>query len=354
MKSYIKNTIALTLISSLVFVSCKNRNYSDYQEMETPVSTQDIKKGTIKQFVTTTGTAYASKTVELSTETAGRYKLKINPKTGITFKLGDMVEEGTVIIELEDKEFVNGVQYNSKELSLDLAEKEWEAQKILYKKGGVTLKDVTNAENSYINAKYALENAEISLSKLKIKSPFRGVIVDLPYFTEGNKVNSGEKVLQIMDYKKMYMEVKFSEKNIKNIKVGQEASITNYTLKEDTLKGRITQISPAVNPDTRSFNGYLEIFNPDNILRPGMFVKADIVTEKKKDIIVIPKNVIINSPRGKIVYIVERNRSVEKLIETGLESDNEIEVVSGLEPNQRLIVSGYEMLHNNSRIKILK
>jgi RND family efflux transporter MFP subunit len=157
-----------------------------------------------------------------------------------------------------------------------------------------------------------------------------------------------------MDYSKMYMEVKFSEKNIKNIKVGQMASITNYTLKEDTLKGKITQISPAVNPETRSFNGYMEIYNPKNILRPGMFVKADITTEEKENIIVIPENVIVNSPRGKIVYIVERKRSVEKLIETGLESDKEIEIKSGLKPNQRLIITGYEMLHNHARVKILK
>lgn len=354
MKSYIKNTIALTLISSLAFVSCKNKGYGDYQEMETPVTTQDVAKGTIEQFVTTTGTAYAAKTVELSTETAGKYTLKINPKTGRKFKMGDKVEKGTVIIELEDKEFVNGVQYKSKQLSLDLAEKEWKAQKNLYEKGGVTLKDVTNAENSFINAQYALENADISLSKLKITAPFKGIIVDLPYFTENNKIKSGEKVIQIMDYSKMYMEVKFSEKNIKNIKVAQCAAITNYTIKEDTLKGKITQISPAVNPDTRSFNGFMEIFNPKHILRPGMFVKADITTEKKDNVIVIPKEIIRNSPRGKVVYIVEKKRAVEKLIETGLESEKEIEVIKGLELNQRLIITGYEMLHNSAKVKILK
>lgn len=354
MKSLIKNTISLALISSLALVSCKNRNYGDYQEMETPVTVKDISKGSIKQYVTTTGTAYASKTVELSTEATGKYKLMTNPRTGRKFKMGDIVEKGQVIIELEDKEYVNGIQYKSKELSLDLTKREWEAQKKLYEKGGVTIKDVTNAENSYINAKYALENADINLGKLKIKSPFKGVIVKLPYFTEGNKINTGEKVIQIMDYSKMYMEVKFSEKNIKNIKVGQNALITNYTFKDDTLKGKITQISPAVDPETRSFNGYMEIYNPKQILRPGMFVKADISTAEKENIITIPKNVIINSPRGKIVYVVERKRSVEKLIETGLESDKEIEVKSGLELNQRLIITGYDMLHNHARVKILK
>ncbi len=356
MKSYIKKTVSMLVafILSFALSSCKNNSFSNYQEIETPVSTEDISKGSIKQFVTSTGTAYASKTVELSTETSGKYKLMLNPKTGKKFKMGDKVDKGTIIIQLEDKEYSNSIQYKSKELSLELAENEWKAQQNLFEKGGVTQKDVRNAENSYINAKYALENAKISLEKLNVRVPFTGVIVAIPYFTEGNKIKSGEMVVQIMDYSKMYMEVKFSEKNINNIAVGQDAIITNYTLKKDTLKGKITQISPAVNPETRSFNGFLEIYNPKNLLRPGMFVKADITTANKNNVIVIPKNVIITNSRGKIVYIVERKRATEKLIETGLEADDKIEVTRGLELNQRLIVSGYEMLHNTSKVKVLK
>ncbi len=92
---------------------------------------------------------------------------------------------GAVIIRLENKEYENNVQLESKKLQIQITEKEWEGQKILLEKGGATEKDVNNAENSYINAKLALENGYITLEKLSIKAPFKGVIVNLPYYTPG-------------------------------------------------------------------------------------------------------------------------------------------------------------------------
>ena len=346
---YILGFIAITFLTS-----CGGNDYSSFNEVNTPVKVKDINFSSIQQTVSTTGTAIASKTVEIATEAAGKYQLMINPKTGKQFKLGDIVEKGTVIIKLDNKEYVNGVQYESKKLGLEIAENDWKAQKRLYEKGGVTLKEVNNSQNSYINAKYNLENAEINLEKLEITVPFKSVIVKLPYHTQNNKIPSGEKVLQLMNYDKMYMEVQLSEKSITSIKVGNSINVTNYTLKNDTLMGRVTQISPAVNPETRTFNGYIEIQNLERKLRPGMFIKADIITNKADSTIVIPKEIIRETERGKVVYIVEKNRAREKSIKTGLETDTEIEVLEGLEKNQRIIISGYEMISNQSKVKIVK
>jgi len=344
----------LGFIAIVFLTSCGGNDYSSFNEVNTPVKVKDINFSSIQQTVSTTGTAVASKTVEIATEAAGKYQLMINPKTGKQFKLGDIVEKGTVIIKLDNKEYVNGVQYESKKLGLEIAENDWKAQKRLYEKGGVTLKEVNNSQNSYINAKYNLENAEINLEKLEITVPFKSVIVKLPYHTQNNKIPSGEKVLQLMNYDKMYMEVQLSEKSITSIKVGNSINVTNYTLKNDTLMGRVTQISPAVNPETRTFNGYIEIQNLERKLRPGMFIKADIITNKADSTIVIPKEIIRETERGKVVFIVEKNRAREKSIKTGLETDTEIEVLEGLEKNQRIIISGYEMISNQSKVKIVK
>ena len=133
-----------------------------------------------------------------------------------------------------------------------------------------------------------------------------------------------------MDYDKMYMEIQLSEKSITSVKIGNKINVTNYTLKNDTLLGTVTQISPALNPETRTFNGFIEIQNNERKLRPGMFVKADIITQVSDSTIVIPKEIIRETERGKIVFIVEKNRAVEIPIKTGLENDKEIEVTEGL------------------------
>jgi membrane fusion protein (multidrug efflux system) len=152
----------------------------------------------------------------------------------------------------------------------------------------------------------------------------------------------------------MYMDVQLPEKYISIIKPGQQAKLTNYTIPEDTIIGTITQLSPAINADTRTFKGNISINNPDLILRPGMFVKADIVTDHKDTVIVIAKSIILSRQRGKTVFIIDRGVAVERVIETGLENISETEVIRGLSKNEKVVTSGFETLSNKSKVKIIK
>ena len=130
--------------------------------------------------------------------------------------------------------------------------------------------------------------------------------------------------------------------------------MTNYNIKSDTLKGRLTQLSPAINEDTRTFSGYIAIDNPDLKLRPGMFAKADVVTIRKDSVLSIPKNIIKNRRGGKLVYTVDRNSATEKVIRTGISDDKYIEIETGLEPGDKIVIKGYEWLRNRSKVKVMK
>jgi len=151
----------------------------------------------------------------------------------------------------------------------------------------------------------------------------------------------------------MYMEVQLPEKYISVIKPGQDVRLTNYTIPEDTVMGHVTQLSPAIDADSRTFKGNVEISNTNYLLRPGMFVKADIVTNRKDSVIVIPKNIILSRQRGKTVFIVQRGLAEERIIETGLENLTDVEVTRGLMKNDRVVISGYETLSNRSKVKIV-
>ena len=85
-----------------------------------------------------------------------------------------------------------------------------------------------------------------------------------------------------------------------------------------------------------------------------MFVKADIVTNHKDSVIVIPKSIILSRQRGKTVFIIDRGVAVERIIETGLENITDVEVIKGLEKNERIVTSGFETLSNKSKVKIIK
>lgn len=335
-------------------VACNNQTTSESSDLAVPVSVENIKLQSISQYITTTGTAKARSETELTTEIVGNYFLQVNPKTGKKFKLGDRVEKGQAIIKLENAEYLNGLAMESTKLNLEISQQEYEKQKSLYEKGGVTLLEMRNSEVSMITAKNNYENAEIQLAKMQVVAPFSGIIAELPYYTEGVRIASGESVVTLVSYDQMYVEINLPEKNLSEVKVGQDVLVTSYTLTEDTLLAHVTELSPIISNETRTFAGKLQIDNPDLKLRPGMFVKANIVTAQKDSVIVIPRDVIMTGSRGKYVFIVGRNSAAnDRRITTGISNDTDIEVVEGLSANDRLIIKGFETLRDNSKVKVI-
>ena len=350
----IKYTATAILFPSLLLTSCSEQQGGSTTELASPVSVTEVQKSFIKKYNSTSGTAMANAEVELTSEMAGEYLLQINPRTKQPFKLGDKVFAGETIVKLKNKEYENDIAIDSKKLSLEIAEQDEIKKRALYEKGGVTQAEVRNAEVSIANAKYSYENALISLDKMNIKAPFTGIIVNLPHYTRDVLIPSGSSIVSIMSYDKMIMEINLPESAINEVKPGQAVAVTHYTLPDDTIEGTISELSPAISPETRTFSGKLLINNKDLLLRPGMFVKADIVVDKSENTIVIPKEIVMNNRRRKYVYVVERGVAKMRNIRTGLEDKDNIEVLEGLKLEDQLVTRGYETLRDNSKVKIQK
>ncbi len=343
------------LLIIAVFASCNQQSQSETSDLAVPVSVEDIKLQSIKQFVSTTGTVNASSEIALNSEMAGDYYLQKNASTGRPYKLGDRVNKGQVIVRFENEEYENNLTLESVKLNLEISEQEYEKQKSLYEKGGVTLRELRNSEVQKTNAQYNYENALIQLEKMNVRAPFSGAIVELPYYTTGTRLASGSPVVTLMKYDNMYMNVNLPEKNMAQLETGQEVLVTNYTLPEDTLVGKVTEISPAISSETRTFSAKVEIGNPNLRFRPGMFAKADIITDQKDSTIVIPKDIIMTGGRGKYVFVVGRNSAADdRWITTGIENQDYVEITEGLEPNERLIIRGFETLRDDSKVKIIR
>jgi len=349
-----KKSIFIIAASIIVFTGCRNQEPNLNADVEVPVSVENIKLKSIEEFINTTGTAFPKGEITLKSKIAASYYLEKNPETGRLWQLGDKIKAGALIARLEDKEYVNSIKLETNQLNMELSESELKKQESLYEKGGVTLKDLKTASINYENAKSTVENSKLQLDKTRVVAPIDGVIVDLPYYTQSTQIETGSAIARIMDYQVMYMDVQLPEKYISVIKPGQLAKLTNYTIPQDTIVGSITQLSPAINAETRTFKGNISVNNPKYLLRPGMFVKADIITNHKDSVIVIPKNIILSRQRGKTVFTFDRGVVAEKIIETGLENITEVEVTKGLAKNERIVISGFETLSNKSKVKIIK
>lgn len=344
----------LFLLPLLLTAACNQPGMDQGKDITIPVRVLEIQPRSIEKYIEITGSVKPVKEVQLKAEMSGTYVLQKNPTTGRPFALGDRVREGDEIITLEDKEYENNIKLSSLKINLDITKQVYEKQQSLYDKGGATLTDVKNAEINYINAKYNYDDALFRIAKMHIKAPFSGVLVDLPYFTTGVKIDQNAVLAKVMDYSKLIMEVSLPEKTMDATKAGQEVRITNYALPNDTLEGNISQLSPAIEADSRAYKGLVMINNAALKLRPGMFAKGEIVIAAANQTIVIPKEVIINKQGGNTVFIVEKGIAYERIVRLGLENPKEVQVVSGLNMKDRIVVGGFETLRDRSKVKEMK
>jgi len=330
----LRNLFSLLLAIVIITGSCKRPDLNVETSIEVPVGVIEASSSSIEEFINTTGTVLPLMEVSLSSEITGKYRLHHNSATGRPYALGDRTK--------------------SKEVDLEISRQEYDKQKSLYEKGGATLRELKNAEIALINSEYEIESSRINLAKMSIEAPFTGIIADLPYFTAGTKVSTNTLLVKLIDYGRLYLEANLPEKYYSNVDKGFKVYITSYTNPQDTLIGEITQISPAIDPEARTFKCFVNVENTEKKILPGMFVKADLVTNSSENTIVIPKDIIVSQNRVRTVFVVERGVAKQRRITTGLESIDRVEVLTGLESGESVVSKGFETLRDNSKVKVLR
>ena len=189
---------------------------------------------------------------------------------------------------------------------------------------------------------------------MNVKAPFDGVIVDLPHYTSDVRIEQGKPIVGIMDYARMYMDINLPESAIGYVKADQPVYITHYTLPKDTIRGVISELSPAISSETRTFKGKILIQNDGLKLRPGMFVKADIVVNKADSAIIIPKDVIQSNRRVKYVLYRREEHGPASRTQDRTGRRQEHQILEGLKENDNLVVKGFETLKENAKVKVQK
>ncbi len=357
-KQYIMKISKFFLLPAIAILllqySCKQPAPEVASTIEVPVGVTEVTTASIEEFIQTTGTVYPMQEVTLLSEMSGKYSLQKNPVTGKAYVPGDQVQAGASIVQLEDEEYYNSLRLNSREVNFEISKQEYEKQKSLYEKGGATLRELKNAEINLINAEYEIESSRINLAKMSVTAPFAGVISDLPYITGGTRVKTGTELVKLVNYTALYLESNLPEKYFRNIEKGYKVYVTSYTNPGDTLSGIITRISPAIDPEARTFKCFIEVENSRKILLPGMFVRADMVVNSSENTLVIPKDIVVNFNRQQLVYVVDKGVAKARFITTGLESATDIEVLTGLEEGESIVNKGFETLRDNTKVKILR
>ena len=207
-----------------------------------------------------------------------------------------------------------------------------------------------SAQGQLTSAKGKYEGAAAQFAYTEIRSPIDGVVTDRPTYP-GETPAPGTPLLTIMDTSSVVARAHIPQSDASVLKPGDAATITAPG--NIPVSGKVTLVSPALDPNSTTVEVWIEAANPDDRLRPGTTVSVQIVAQTINDAIFVPASALLKTPEGEAtVMIVSNDRAHQVSVETGIRQDNHVRITKGLSGGETVIVSGSYGLPDNTRVKI--
>jgi HlyD family secretion protein len=344
----------LIIVGAIVVVGIiivLNLNQGDSGEK---VDVSLVKRGNIISFVTASGELKAKAQIDISAETIARVKR-------IRYREGDYVKKGDLLIELDD------VQASATRdlalANLEQAEQDLKRAEKLFEQNLISRENFERVELSYKTAKASYEQALDTYRRTRIYSPISGKIMKVNV-EEGETavmgaLNYGGTVMMtVADMSQMIAVVKIDETDVPDVRVGEPAEVIADALPDSVYKGTVIKVglmpiqSQLSTDEVTDFEVEIELHDFSTLLRPGMNVKSDIITSEKADVLKIAIQASgkreIEDELVETVFLIESGRAVLKRVTLGVSSDEETEVISGIEEGDTVIIGPYRVL---SRLK---
>ncbi len=265
------------------------------------------------------------------------------------FKDGSQVQSGAVLVQLDDA--VMKTKLESAKARLNLSENNYRRMALLGKKGVIAQKTIDEVEADLKERKAEMQENEVLLNRMKLVAPFDGV-VGKSKINPGDYVNVGQEIVTVTDTKHLRVEYSVPEKYLPNIKIGQEVKVTAAAYPGKVFVGKLTFISPTVNPDNRTIALYAEIDNSENLLASGMFVEASQSLGATDHALMIPARSLVPILDGAQVYKVVDGKALSVNVILGQRTADSVEVTQGLTKNDVVITDGQMKIQNGMAVKV--
>lgn len=196
-----------------------------------------------------------------------------------------------------------------------------------------------------------LQIAKEALADTAVRSPITGIISS-KNINESNMVSAQSAPFTIVDMSIVTVDVNVSERLINLINIGESVNVLIPTISDKYIPGIIKNISPAAD-NTSTFPVKIEINNASGAIKPGMFGEIHFVESQSTDTIVVPRNTVIEEESGNFIYLVKDNTALKTKIETGIDNGDTIEIKSGVNFGDDIVVKGQDYIDDKSKVKIV-
>ena len=270
-------------------------------------------------------------------------------------------------------------------VALEAEQKLYDSRQDLYKQGALPRKDLdqaavalTQAKNQYELAQRHLDalmavskqqelksaagqlqsakgkylGAAAQLSYSEIRSPISGVVTDRSLYP-GEMAAAGTPLLTVMDTSSVIARAHIPQDQAALLKLGDKATIT-VPGEEDPIEGKVTVVSPALDPNSTTVEVWVKADNPKGRLRPGTSVQISMLARAVQNSLVIPAAAVLTSPDGSNYVMVagSDNKAHQKAVKTGIRQGDQVQILEGLAEGERVITSGAYGLPDNTKIRI--
>src|SRR4029077_13380949 len=191
-------------------------------------------------------------------------------------------------------------------------------------------------------------------SYAEIRSPVTGVVTDRPLYP-GEMAAAGTPMLTVMDVSKVVARINMAQDQAKNVRVGNEATITPSDGGE-LVTGRVTIVSPASDQNSTTVQVWVQADNPGEKMHAGQAVHVSIVAATLEGATLIPAAATLPNAEGETVVLVVDDTEVahEKVVQIGVREPEMVQIVAGLEVGQRVVTQGGLGLEDKTRVRVMK
>jgi len=196
-----------------------------------------------------------------------------------------------------------------------------------------------SAKGQLSSARGKYEGAAAQFSYSEIHSPINGVVTERPLYP-GEMAPAGSPLMVVMDTSTVIAKTHIPQENAAVIKRGDSATISAPG--DVKITGKVTVVSPALDPNSTTVEVWVEAANPKGVLRPGSTVNLQIAGHAVNDAILVPAAALLKTPEGETVVMVAGSdgRAHQVNVETGIREDDRVQITKGLSANENVIIRG--------------
>ncbi|NNM58236.1 MAG: efflux RND transporter periplasmic adaptor subunit [Legionellales bacterium] len=271
--------------------------------------------------------------------------------TKIYFDSGQKVNEGDVVIELQNDDLKALVQKDKAQCALSSLQNERYTK--LYNTHSISKADFDQAQSEAEQDMAQFNYDQAELDRTIIKAPFSGVL-GIRQVDKGEYLPSGQVIVSLQDTSTLYVDFFISEKESDQIQLGQTVNVFSDQTKQYTWTGQVLAVESKMNESTRGLFIRAKLLPPLDNLIPGMYVKVQVLLPQQKKVMAIPQNAIVYNPYGNFVYVYKKNRVYQRYIKTGDRFGDMIVIKKGVDLSDKVVVAGQQKLFDGAEVNVAR